>query len=264
MEGSIMHYCGSKAAIAPAMLHYMMRSIDDRAYVEPFLGGANVMCRVDTSIERYGNDYNPYIIALWQALQDGWVPPEFITKDEFDYIKGNMEITEPHLVGYARTVCTFSGYWDGGYRGITKNIRNGSKVRMQNRQRGARINLLAQVPGMSGVILTSGDYLNMNVPRNSLVYCDPPYYASANEYIDSPFDWEQFWQWCRELAAQNVLVFVSEYTHPSDFVPIWTEPVTYERGQLYGQKHVNKLVVWEQQIDKVHTAPPTIPRMRIP
>lgn len=269
-----MHYCGSKARTAGPLLYYMMKNIEGRKYVEPFLGGANVMCRVDKKLDRYGNDYNPYLIALWKALQNGWMPPEFVTREEYNSVKNNMDSVEPHIVGYIGTVCSFNGYWFGGYQGLVrhqywkyrKNPRDKSPI-WGNHQDASRRNVLAQIEGMMGVTLTSGDYTNVRIDDNSLVFCDPPYLTSSNKYLKADFSHEQFWEWCRQLTKRNVLVFVTEYTHPDDFVPIWIETpsVTTYKGGVHGQNQLNRLLVYEQQIERIDTtAPPPPPKLKVP
>lgn len=58
-----------------------------------------------------------------------------------------------------------------------------------------------------------GDYQNVKIEPNSVIYCDIPYkdtreYASKNE-----FDYDRFYEWC---SKQTEKVFVSSYEMPSD------------------------------------------------
>lgn len=59
-------------------------------------------------------------------------------------------------------------------------------------------------------------YDGLEMPENSLIYCDPPYINTAGYGVE--FDHSKFYDWCR---AQKELVLISEYTMPDDFIPIW-------------------------------------------
>ena len=60
----------------------------------------------------------------------------------------------------------------------------------------------------------SKDYRLLDIPNNSVVFCDPPYKDSDVLY-NIKFDYESFYDWCLEKAKNND-VFVTEYNieHP--------------------------------------------------
>ena len=62
----------------------------------------------------------------------------------------------------------------------------------------------------------SGSYLELEIPENSLIYCDPPY-ANTCRYKDD-FNHDIFWDWCRAQTKSGHTVFISEYYAPNDFV----------------------------------------------
>jgi formyltetrahydrofolate hydrolase len=59
-------------------------------------------------------------------------------------------------------------------------------------------NILKQLPKLKDVNFINGSYLDMVIPPNSLIYCDPPY-EGTTAYKDG-FDHNVFWQWCRDKA----------------------------------------------------------------
>ena len=61
----------------------------------------------------------------------------------------------------------------------------------------------------------SMDYRLLDIPNNSVVFCDPPYKDSAVKYNNTKFNHEDFYDWCIEKAKYND-VFVTEYNieHP--------------------------------------------------
>jgi site-specific DNA-adenine methylase len=71
-----MVYLGSKKRIqkdiAP-IINKLIKDNDIKKYVEPFVGGANMIEAIECDT-RIGNDANKYLIAMWQRLQAGWVP----------------------------------------------------------------------------------------------------------------------------------------------------------------------------------------------
>lgn len=72
-----MKYMGSKAKIAKYIIPIMEKERKpNMTWVEPFVGGANVIDKVKG--KRIGGDNNKYLIALWQALQP--LPPSKYSK----------------------------------------------------------------------------------------------------------------------------------------------------------------------------------------
>lgn len=57
----------------------------------------------------------------------------------------------------------------------------------------------------------AGDYRNLNIQPNDVVYCDPPYIGTSVDY--SGFDFESFHEWYMNCPAD---VYISEYTKLPD------------------------------------------------
>lgn len=65
---------------------------------------------------------------------------------------------------------------------------------------------------MSAKLTTKvGDYRNVEILPDSVIYCDPPYKDTAGYGIE--FDHEAFYDWCEK---QTALVLISEYWMPED------------------------------------------------
>lgn len=56
-----------------------------------------------------------------------------------------------------------------------------------------------------------GDYRNVPILPDSVIYCDPPYKSTCGYGIN--FDHEAFYDWCEK---QTSLVLISEYWMPED------------------------------------------------
>jgi len=205
-----MQYMGSKNKIAKHLLPVMKEHrTPEMTWVEPFVGGANMIDKVGG--KRIGNDSHKHLIALHKALQMGWIPPTEISKETYYKVKNNQENYSDELIGFVGFLCSFGGKWWGGYAANSKGDNYAA--------RGSRV-LTKQANDLRGIEFTCGSYLNMEIPPNSLIYCDPPYEGTTA--YKGGFDHNAFWQWCREKANEGHKVFISEYKAPADFTCLKT------------------------------------------
>ena len=65
--------------------------------------------------------------------------------------------------------------------------------------------------------ISGKSYNEVEILPNSVVYCDPPYIGTKGYGVD--FDHDKFYQWLRSTTFP---VYISEYTMPSDFIPVAT------------------------------------------
>src|SRR5665811_413022 len=87
--------------------------------------------------------------------------------------------------------------------------------RLPNHQTESRNGVIKQLPKIKDVDFVHCSYQDLEIPPNSLIYCDPPY-EGTTAYKDG-FNHVAFWQWCRDKANEGHIVFVSEYNAPKDF-----------------------------------------------
>jgi len=197
---------GSKNRIAKHLLPIMLAERrPEQCWVEPFVGGANMIDKVGGN--RIGNDSHEFLIALLVALRDGYTPPTDISKELYYVIKSKPQDYPKELVGFVGFLCSFGGKWWGGYASNKKGDNYAD--------RGSRV-LTKQSKNFRGVSFRCGNYLDMEIPPNSLIYCDPPY-ANTCKYKDD-FNHDVFWDWCRTKTKSGHTVFISEYSAPNDFV----------------------------------------------
>ena len=202
-----MQYIGSKRSVAKHILPTMLMSRgENRVWVEPFVGGANMIDKVLGN--RIGNDNHPYLIALLKKLQGGWIPPTEVTREMYYSVKKTPDNYDPALVGFIGFLCSFGGKWWGGY---AKNKKGDNYA-----ARGSRV-LVKQSENLKGIEFVHGSYLDMNIPPNSLIYCDPPYAGTTKYSTSTEFDHKLFWDWCRQKSKEGHIIFVSEYNAPDDF-----------------------------------------------
>lgn len=234
-DGCEMKYMGSKARHAKEILPIILAGREDgQWYVEPFVGGANVIDKVGGN--RIGADFNPYVIALWKAVSGGWVPPDTVTEDEYaEARRDRFEDARTAFIGFA---CSYGAKFFGGYaRG--KNSKGGWR---NYADEGKRAMAKTQT-GLLGVQFHHCSYDELDIPPNSIIYCDPPYQGTTG-YATGAFNHEKFWQWCRDKVAEGHKVYVSEYTAPDDWVCVWEKTVNNTLTKDTGSKKgVEKLFV---------------------
>lgn len=220
-----MKYMGSKARHAKELLAIILANrTEGQWYVEPFVGGANMIDKVDGN--RIGADYNEYLSEMWKAVSIGWNPPDSFEESEYTNIRKNKEAYDKALVAYVGFALSYSGKWFGGW------CRDGAGKRDYVTE--SYKNACKQFPLLRGVDFRHSSYQNLDIPNNSIIYCDPPY-KDTTKYKDS-FDHEPFYDWCRKKHKEGHQVFVSEYQMPEDFVCVWSKEVNSSLTKDTGSK----------------------------
>ena len=107
--------------------------------------------------------------------------------------------------------------------------------RLQNLERLQRLQRLQNKQNIKQIIKWS--YNEVEIPKNAIVYCDPPYKWTAT-YAEWWFDHTKFWEYIRNLSKTNK-VFISEYTAPDDFRKIY-EFSQKSCLQWWSQSHNNQ------------------------
>lgn len=234
-----MKYMGSKARHAKEILRVIEPyRKPDQAWVEPFVGGANMIDKVEAPL-RIGGDFNEYVIALFQALQEGWEPPKALTEDEYQYYSKFRDTENKAMVSYVGFPCSYGAKWFGGYC----RSKDGNRDYVGEAYR----NVTKQLPLIRDVIFLHGSYDELPIPDDSLIYCDPPY-EGTTKYRDD-FNHGKFWQWCRDMSDAGHTVFISEYNAPADFVAIWEKTVNSSLTKnTGGKKATEKLFVYIPQL----------------
>lgn len=224
-----MKYLGSKARIAKDILPIILKNRkENQHYVEPFAGGMNLIDKVKGP--RIANDIHPYLIPMWEDLVRGWVPPTNISDKQYKHIKDNKDKYPKPLVGYVG-FNSFGGKWFAGYRRDNTGVRDYWAEHYRN--------IMKQVPNVVGTVFTNCSYLDMEIPPNSIIYCDPPY-NNTTKYSTS-IDYDIFWGWCRNKVKEGHVLYVSEYNAPDDFRCVWEKEITNSMNTFKTYKPTEKL-----------------------
>lgn len=242
-----MKYMGSKARIAKYISPIINATIQSNGidiYIEPFVGGANMIQHVDSTI-RLGYDNNPYLIAFWKAIKCGWNPLEDVqmTKELYLDIKSNPEKYPQKIVALAGFCASYNAKWFGGYAGIVKTKINTYRNYYDESVR----NVLKQADYIMGVEFNTADYRQIKI-KNTLIYCDPPYQGTTG-YKDR-FDHSAYWDWVREMSKDNI-VLCSEYRAPEDFKCVWQKQLTTTLDNASRSRAVEKLFLHKSNADLI-------------
>jgi len=223
-----MKYMGSKNRIAKHLLPIMLENRNGRTWVEPFVGGANMIDKVDG--KRIGADLNVCIVSLLNQMSKQNFKAPDINEEKYKHIKEHKSQYPLYTVGYAATQLSYGGKWFGGYRRDKIGVRDYCKE--------AQNNVNKQSKNLKGVEFIHSSYQDLEIPPNSLIYCDPPYKGTTG-YKDK-FNHSDFWEWCRTKTKEGHQVFVSEYNAPSDFKSIYSKEVNSSLTKDTGSKKANE------------------------
>jgi len=212
----MVHYMGGKAQLAKQIVTAIRDDLGTypgvNTWVEPFVGGGSVAA---TAADMLGynlvlNDSNPLAAVLW--MQDEYEPTlTNLTKNEYTAVRAVGGVDKfTALVAFG---ASFGGKMWGGF---ASNARGYDYFGAACRSWRKKYDKIHSVPV---TVVTCGDYSEVNVPADAVVYCDPPY-RDTTGYTTGDFDTAAFVLWCE---AQTVPVYVSEFSAPSYWVPIWSK-----------------------------------------
>jgi DNA adenine methylase len=223
-----MKYMGSKARIAHELLPIILKDRKpNQYYVEPFVGGANMIDKVDGL--RIGSDINKYLISLYKELQNGWIPPRDVTREHYKDVKDNFDKYDLFYIGYVGIACSYNGIWFTGYAGEVQ-----TKMGLRNYSHEAHKNISKQKEYLKNIDWYSGSYETLIYPENSIIYCDIPYIGTAKYTVTADeFNHNLFYIWVRKMELKGHQVFISEYSAPEDFSCVWEGTV---KSSLSGSK----------------------------
>ena len=118
-----MQYVGSKNRLSKELVPIIQSYISDncKGYIEPFVGGANVIDKIKCH-NKIGYDINSYLIALLNHVKITTDDiPEEITREHYYDVKNNKENFEDWYVGLIGFCGSFSAKFWGGFATQGKN-----------------------------------------------------------------------------------------------------------------------------------------------
>lgn len=221
-----MKYMGSKSRIKKDVISVISENVSNYSvYLEPFVGGANVIDDVNHP-NKVGYDYNKYLISLLNYVKFGGQLPNSVSREFYNDVRSNQynDKYPTWLVGAVGFLASYNGRWfDGGYAkpSKTRDYYDESKR-----------NLVKQSVKFADIEFEVKDFFELEL-SDSYIYCDPPYNGTKQYGINKHFDSDKFWEKVRKLSKNN-FVLVSEENAPNDFECIW------EKKTLRSIKSVDK------------------------
>lgn len=250
-----MKYLGNKQRIVNDILPILLQYNQNNTFVDLFCGSCSVIQNVPASYYRIANDKNKYLIEMFKGLvenEDGnnccnsfptSINKLLYSKKRDLYNKekkGLIHISDKEYceIGWIGWMASFNGrFFSGGYSGHNVIAKNGKPRDYITEQIN---NTTKQIPYLKGIEFHSGEYFDLDIPQNSIVYCDIPYKGTKQYETSKDFDYEKFYQWCRD-NKEKYHIFISEYSMPSDFKCIWSKEITNAMNQTKTYKPTEKL-----------------------
>jgi len=249
-----MKYMGSKSRIAKHIVPIIQGILDRHnvtCYVEPFVGGANVIDKIKCE-RRIGTDSNNYLIALLKQVteSDPGLPDE-VSRPMYNEIRSNYKtgLYQDWVVGCVGFLASYNGrFFDGGYAQPGYETLKDGKKRYRDYYREAKDNLLAQIPLLKGVRFECRDYKDAIKTFSgglrehpTLFYCDPPYQNKKQYGEIKPKEWyDEFWQTIEKLSSEAIVI-VSEENAPGNWTCIWGQEVSRSIKASDKSRSVEKL-----------------------
>lgn len=239
---------GGKARIGKEIATVLQKEIDSFStpvsYYEPFVGTANVIRYVRSSF-RHASDIDPDLIAYFRALQQGWIPPNHVSKEEYYKLKELQDHISPELRFFVSVGCSFAGKKWGGYaQGDGRNFAD-ECVRHD----------LAMLPDIQGVHFFQSPFNDVEKVMTNItlgmypmvIYCDPPYQGTTK--YTNQLDFDSFWKTAVDwVSLYGHSVYVSGYDFPEGLGEIvWAKQVrtTLTKETNPNNKRVEKLLrIW--------------------
>ena len=190
-------------------------------FYEPFLGGNNFYHRIYPVRDAVLSDIDQSLITLYNGFLAGWSPPNFVSEELYNTVKNADDPLDP-LTAFVSYGCSWGGKkWNGYARGEKK----------RNYAANALTSLIRTVKPASYVYCS---YLDIDIDAGT-IYADPPY-RNTTPYKTGDFNYDEFYQWCRQLSTRGVEVFVSEYWMPEDFLVVYEHSFKNNLGGIGRKK----------------------------
>lgn len=231
-----MNYMGSKTRIAKYILSIVLKGREkDQYYIEPFVGGANVIDKVKG--KRLAADSNECLIEALKLIRDNLEAlPKNQNETSEDKYKAIKYSDDKALKGYYGFALSYAGKWFGGWRRDSKGKRDYIAEAYRN--------AVEQSRKLKGIEFVCCSYDEIVIPAGSIIYCDPPYRDTTS--YKNKFDHDKFWNWVRLKSREGHRIYVSEYTAPDDFQCIWKQEINSSLTKDTGSKKAEeKLFIWK-------------------
>ncbi len=211
-----MRYLGGKTRQARLIVQTML-AINQGSrthYLEPMIGGCSVLAEAVPFFDYItAGDVVPELVMFWSEIAKGWIPPNKISLEEYNRLKASNDSEDFPMKAWAGFAGSYNGKWFAGYGTTARYLDylNEDVRATLEKARNLRI---------KPIDFVSGHYAGHTPGKNTVVYCDPPYFNTEGYSAAGTFDHKRFWKRMDEWHDDGALVFVSEYVAPSHWSPV--------------------------------------------
>lgn len=237
-----MVYVGSKRKLAPIITKVITQNLPKGGtYLEPFCGG----CAIAEALpqQTYNmvlSDINPYLIALFQLSQQGWIPPSAPeSKDKWLYHAKTHPDENKGLTGYFKFLYGFRG------SSLGYCVPDGDTSYYTAK----RTSYLNTINTLKQATFLHRSYKDITLqeldPNTILIYCDPPYQDTRQDAYNglTNFNHNLFWEWVRQNSKQGYKILTSECQAPDDFISIKAIPYKHILAGAYNKERTEHLFI---------------------
>ena len=212
-----MRYLGGKTRNSKEITKVLIvHRKDGQIYFEPFAGGLSVAVRMQSPMLL--NDLHPSLIKLYRQIQYNrfTFPEKPLTREDYEYYKNKMDLNDP-MTAFVGFGLSYAGKWWGGYDSYYDNRGEIGKTTTMC------VNSLKKkfTTDIKDASFENKDYLEF-IPKDMLIYCDPPYKNTTDYDFIGEFDTNKFWDIMRKWSKNNTVI-ISEFDAPDDFEEIFSK-----------------------------------------
>ena len=235
-----MVYMGGKQRFSKSIcpiLNTYIKSHNIKNFYDILCGGFNIGSQIDCE-NIYANDLSPTLIALHkQAQEDFSKIPLNSSREQWDRCKEEYKRIEQnnflgstiplYEIGAIEWFGCYSGRWFPGSYAIKSSGRNQFDERVRNLKK------QSELPAYQKAHFSCGDYSELSIEPNSLIYCDAPYINTQIYGVSKGFNYNKYYEWLME-TAKKFPIFISEQTLP-DTIPatiVWEKEVKRGIGKI--------------------------------
>lgn len=207
----------------PIIQSYIDNMPNCRGYLEPFVGGANMIDKIKCPC-KIGNDVHKYLIALLNHVSETTDDlPDTITEEEYDAVRTNPDNYPDWYVGLVGFCASYNGKWFGGYA-------NGVKTKIgtvRNYTDEAIRNIKKQAPNLKGIEFSCCDYCDASAD-DMVVYC----FDKDTEVLTN-----NGWKFFKDVNINEDLFLSRE---PNTKQLEWVDAIRYINYHYFGKMYLYK------------------------
>ena len=222
-----MQYVGSKNRLSKDLAPIIQSYINKNTigYLEPFVGGANMIDKIEHK-NKTGCDIHKELIELLRYSQNNELP-ETISEIEYKNVKNNKENYPSWYVGLVGFCGSFGAKYFGGF---ARRYNKDGTIFDVPKQAINSLRRQSKDENFNNIKFCNKSFLNLQMDKisNYVIYCDIPY-RGTTKYQTAGFPYEEFYEWCKKVSENNT-VLISEYSMPDEFECIWSKEVKTSLG----------------------------------